>query len=264
MAGRTWSREETLAAFNLYCRRPFGRLHAKNRAIVELAERLGRTAGSVAMKCCNFASLDPALQRRGIKGLRGASQLDRELWEAFQNSPEQIGFESELHYSRITGNPLQQAESVQWEDVEGLDRETVAKVRVNQHLFRSMILAAYGEACAICSLPVVRLLVAGHIVPWAMDRGERMNPCNGICLCCLHDRAYETGIVRIDEGCVVRLGEAAGPFHGNEAFANGFTAFEGRPIRLPERWRPDPALLRRRWEWAAERLRGKAGEMERE
>ena len=28
MAGKLWTRDETLVAFNLYCRTPFGRLHA--------------------------------------------------------------------------------------------------------------------------------------------------------------------------------------------------------------------------------------------
>ena len=34
MPGKPWSRDETLAAFNLYCRTPFGRLHARNPTFV--------------------------------------------------------------------------------------------------------------------------------------------------------------------------------------------------------------------------------------
>jgi hypothetical protein len=30
MAGKLWTRDETLVAFNLYCRTPFGRLHARS------------------------------------------------------------------------------------------------------------------------------------------------------------------------------------------------------------------------------------------
>ena len=43
MAGKLWTRDETLVAFNLYCRTPFGRLHARNQEIIELASALGRT-----------------------------------------------------------------------------------------------------------------------------------------------------------------------------------------------------------------------------
>jgi hypothetical protein len=42
-------------------------------AIIALAEKLERTPSSIAMKLSNFASQDPALKLRGIKGLPGAS-----------------------------------------------------------------------------------------------------------------------------------------------------------------------------------------------
>jgi hypothetical protein len=35
------------------------------------------------MKLSNLASLDPALKLRGIKGLAGASALDRTVWTEF-------------------------------------------------------------------------------------------------------------------------------------------------------------------------------------
>src|SRR5665647_2819139 len=57
--------------------------------------------------------------------------------------------------------------------------------------FRSLILSVYNEQCAICNMPVRRLLVASHIVPWSVDPSQRMNPRNGICLCSLHDRAFD-------------------------------------------------------------------------
>ena len=248
MPGKPWSREETLAAFNLYCRTPFGRLHARNPEIIQLARILGRTANAVAMKCCNLAAFDPVLRSRGIKGLSKASRLDREVWESFEQEPEETGFQGEAQYAQMTGKPLKQAEIVEWEDIDGLDKEAVTKVRVNQHLFRSIILSSYREECAICRLPAVRLLVAGHIVPWALDRHNRMNPRNGICLCALHDRAYETGIVLIDERFVIRLGESSQCYRSNDAFMRYFVAYEGHAIRLPERWHPDPALLRQRCE----------------
>ena len=66
---RRWSRAELLVAFRLYCRTPFGRLHQHNPEIIDLGQRLGRTTSAVAMKACNFASLDPAQQARGIRAL---------------------------------------------------------------------------------------------------------------------------------------------------------------------------------------------------
>lgn len=78
-----WTHDELLVALNLYHKLTFGMLHAKQPAIMAMAEKLGRSANSVAMKLCNFASLDPALQLRGIKGLSGASALDKAMWREF-------------------------------------------------------------------------------------------------------------------------------------------------------------------------------------
>jgi putative restriction endonuclease len=79
MTRRDWTREEVLVAFNLYCRTPFGRLHARNPEIVRIANQLGRTPSALAMKCCNLASFDPVLRERGIKGLSKTSALDSEI-----------------------------------------------------------------------------------------------------------------------------------------------------------------------------------------
>lgn len=81
--GKRWQREELIAALMLYRKLDFGQLHAKNPDVIRLAEKLDRTPGSVAMKLCNFASFDPKLQERGIKGLQGASKLDQEIWDEF-------------------------------------------------------------------------------------------------------------------------------------------------------------------------------------
>ena len=80
---QNWTHDELLVALNLYHKLTFGQLHARQPAIIALAEKLGRPANSVAMKLSNFASLDPALKLRGIKGLVGASTLDRTIWNEF-------------------------------------------------------------------------------------------------------------------------------------------------------------------------------------
>jgi putative restriction endonuclease len=204
------------------------------------------------MKCCNLAAFDPALQRRGIKGLSKGAELDREVWQSFERDPEAVGFESEASYARITDRPLRQVDRLEWGDVEGLDREAVTKVRVNQRLFRSIILTGYREECAVCRLPIRCLLVASHIVPWAADPGNRMNPRNGICFCSLHDRAYEAGIMLIDPDLVIRLPQSAQSYRTLYIFTQSFVAFEGSQIALPDRWHPDPVLLERRRAMASE------------
>ena len=73
MRNPAWSYEETLLAFELYCRTPFGKIYQTNKDIIELAELLSinveRSPSAVAMKMCNLARLDPEEQARGIKVL---------------------------------------------------------------------------------------------------------------------------------------------------------------------------------------------------
>ena len=100
---RAWLQDELLIVFRLYCRTPFGRLHQRNPEIVELARLIGRTPGAVAMKACNFASLDPQQQARSIKALGNVSRADRELWEAFAHNSEAVAQEAETAYAVLTG-----------------------------------------------------------------------------------------------------------------------------------------------------------------
>lgn len=244
---RNWTREETLAALNLYARTPFGRLHARNPEIINLARHLGRTAGAVAMKCCNLAALDPVLQSRGIKGLRGISDLDREVWEEFHQYPEKVGYESEIVFS----STMQQPPRMTREDdpivaIAGTDRKAVRRVRVTQHLFRAMILSGYRERCAVCTLPAPELLIASHIVGWAVDKVNRMNPRNGICLCCLHDRAFDTGMLDVDEDYRIHITARCKIDPDHRIAREMFYRFDGTAMTLPERWLPDPSLLARR------------------
>lgn len=66
---RLWIKEELILAFNLYLKIPFGKTHSTNKDIIHLANLINRTPSSVALRLANFASVDPALQARGIKGM---------------------------------------------------------------------------------------------------------------------------------------------------------------------------------------------------
>ncbi|MBI2478366.1 MAG: HNH endonuclease [Planctomycetia bacterium] len=245
MPRRNWSREETLVAFNVYCRTPFGKLHARNPEIIEVATAIGRTPGAVAMKCCNLASLDSALQARGISGLSKASGQDAEVWNEFELDPESIAFEAEQAFSNAMRQELRSTDVVEWEDVRGLDKAVVTKVRVNQHFFRSVVLAGYQSRCAVCALPFPSLLVAAHIVPWSVDKSLRMNPRNGICLCSLHERSFDKGLLLINRDYTIALHAEVSSKSDIESVAANFSRFLGRKLTLPDRWHPDPELLER-------------------
>ena len=81
-----WTRQQLLVAFALYCRIPFGRMHAKNPEIVRIANAIDRTPSALAMKLVNIASLDPEITGTGRSGLKNASTNDRAMWDEMQDN----------------------------------------------------------------------------------------------------------------------------------------------------------------------------------
>lgn len=63
----TWTRDQLLVAFNLYCKIPFSKTKANNPSVVRVARLINRSPASVAMKLGNFGSFDPACRVRGLQ-----------------------------------------------------------------------------------------------------------------------------------------------------------------------------------------------------
>lgn len=83
---RRWTEDETVLALYLYFQLPFRKLHSGNPEIQQLASALSRPSNSVAMKLCNFASLDPKITESGRKGLSSESKLDRAVYAEFSQN----------------------------------------------------------------------------------------------------------------------------------------------------------------------------------
>jgi putative restriction endonuclease len=167
------------------------------------------------------------------------------VWTEFERDPESTVFEAEKLHAETMQQPLRISDSLAWEHIQGTDIATVTKVRVNQHFFRSLVVTGYKSQCAVCDLPFPSLLVAAHIVPWSVDRSLRMNPRNGICLCSLHDRAFDKGLLTIDANYSIDIHTSIKEASKIDAVVANFLRFVGRPLSLPDRWLPDPELLRR-------------------
>jgi hypothetical protein len=104
-------------------------------------------------------------------------------------------------------------------------------------------MSGYGSRCAVCELPLSALLVASHIVPWCVDKAERMNPQNGICLCVIHDRAFDKGLLLIGADYKISLHPLLWKSDGLDSIRITFK-FDGSGIFLPDRWHPAPLLKR--------------------
>ena len=237
-----WTRLQLLVAFSMYCRIPFGKLHKGNPEIIQKAAAIGRTPAALAMKLVNIASLDDAITTTGRKGLANASAQDRTMWAEMQSDWEQFAEESWKAELEVMG---EQADEPLWFDREtpsGTDREVFATVRVGQSFFRQAILSAYDGKCCITALSLPTLLVASHIIPWRCNERHRLNPRNGLLLSVLHDKAFDAGLITINEDMTVRIS----PKHtrrDNDFMTTSVEAYEGRQICLPQKFGPDPEFL---------------------
>ena len=78
------------------------------------------------------------------------------------------------------------------------------------------------------------LLVASHIVPWADNKDERLNPANGICLSALYDRAFDKGLIAIDPNdYTVMLSKELLEHSDSECFNVHFGSIERKTIIKP-------------------------------
>lgn len=239
MAVSHWTRQQSLVAFSLYCRLPFGRFHSRNPEIIQYANLIGRTPSALAMKLSNIASLDPAITSTGRSGLTGASAADKALWQEMQQDWAAFA---------ITMAQAEKALSVEKDIVNGNypDKNTSklaeVTVRIGQQFFRNAVLSAYNQRCCISGLANPKLLVASHIAPWSHDDANRLNPHNGLALSALHDKAFDVGLITVDEDYRVvvssQASDAQDPF-----FNTAIASFHGKPIALPEKFYPAAQFL---------------------
>ncbi len=238
MPRRNWTRDELILAFALYCRIPFGKIHIRNPEVISLAQLLGRSPSAVSWKLANFARFDPYLKKRKIAGATHGSNTEQEIWEEFDGRWEELAGQGDALGRRICGEA--ETTFVPESFPEGLDRTDLVRLRVNQGFFRSAVLAAYDFRCCITGIDLPELLVASHIVPWVTDTSNRTNPRNGLCLNALHDRAFDCGLITVTPKLVVRVSPDAKKHPVTQSFLE---SFDGRRIRLPDRFVPDPELL---------------------
>jgi hypothetical protein len=247
---KPWTADELIVAMNVYGRLVFGQLHARNPQIIAVAKMLGRTPGSLAMKLCNFASFDPALQARGIRGLRGVSRLDREVWDNFHNDWSFYSAESEQRYNQLMAGVVtpqpDEPDIIEGDFVvrEGpTEKESLTRQRLGQQFFRRMVLVGYNNRCCITGNPIPALLSASHIVAWADAPKQRLDPRNGLCLAKTQDAAFDRHLITLDEDYRLVISASIRDHFTSESVRTNFQPYEGKRITLPTRFCPDPDLI---------------------
>ncbi len=247
---KRWNEEETLLALYLYFQLPFGKLHSGNAEIQRLASALGRSNSSVAMKLCNFASLDPKITSSGRRGLGGTSKLDRAVYAEFGKDWTKFIARAELLWERqvqdaepIPSRLASEKAEFHFEEYRGPSTtQTLVQQRVGQDFFRRAVLSNFEETCCITGIADPRLLVASHIKPWSKDIENRHNPTNGLLLSATLDRAFDRGLLSVDSDQRIHVSRQLleNPSLPTRKY---FQQFEHMKLRPSMRFDPDPSFL---------------------
>uniref|UniRef100_UPI00402766F4 HNH endonuclease n=1 Tax=Prevotella sp. TaxID=59823 RepID=UPI00402766F4 len=243
---RLWSREEFIVVLNLYYKLPFGKLNHTTKEVKELAALIGRTDNSVAMRLSNFAACDPYILSSGRHGLEAGRQQCLPYWKEFNENREALLFESERILAQLENSTIDEkfkAELNGLSNLQGEDKVRAIKTRVNQSVFRTIILSNYSCKCALTGIDIPELLVASHIKPWAMDEKERSNPENGICLSSLYDSAFDKGLIGFDQEYKVVLSPHILEQESKGYFEKHFGSVNHLQLAIPEEYKPNKSFL---------------------
>jgi len=177
--------------------------------------------------------------------------LDQEIWDEFHADWERLTTEGLHIYEQLRikhglpSKPTQINDALErLENFTGETKQVLTEQRVRQNFFRRSVLNSYHSRCCMSGLSEPKLLIASHIVPWSKDRKNRLNPRNGLCLSALHDKAFDCGLISLDDDFRVILSKDL--VQRNEEFVRKFfLPLDGQKITLPERFVPDKVFLER-------------------
>jgi len=246
MERKLWTREELILVFNLYLKLPFGKLHTRTPEIIDMANILGRTVNSIAIRLTNYASCDPYHQNRGVRGMVGGIKQCQPIWDEFFENKEILIFESERILAQKENQTIENKYQELLFDLKDLKGETKlreVKTRVNQNVFRQIVIANYSGKCAITGIDLPELLFASHIIPWSKNEEERLNPENGICLSALYDKAYDKGLIAINEKYQILLSEKLKQKKNYDYFGKHFAPIENQTLITPQKYLPKKEFI---------------------
>ena len=79
------------------------------------------------------------------------------------------------------------------------ESEVKMKIRRGQEKYRKNLMPLWNHKCPLCGIDIEAVLRASKAKPWKdSSESERLDPYNGILLCCNHDALYEKGLIAFD------------------------------------------------------------------
>lgn len=247
MARNLWTKDEMILVLNLYLKIPFGKMHAGNIDVIRTAHLIGRTPDAVAFRLVNYASCDPQLKKRGILGMSHGGKKCEKYWNEFVEDPEKLIYESERILAKYEGTSIENKFEKELRDIPseiiGDTKIRQIKTRINQNVFRQIILANYDCKCALSGIDIPELLVASHIIPWSENTKERLNPENGICLSSLYDKAFDQGLIGFNNSYKVLFSERLSKNIGKDYYNKYFLPIYGKSLAETKKYRINPLFL---------------------
>jgi len=130
-------------------------------------------------------------------------------------------------------------------DVPTANTLRMIKARVGQAEFSSEVRKNFGYKCCFpeCSVSDEKFLVGAHIARWADAVELRGNISNGLCLCLMHDKAFEMGLFTLSDDLEICVAKAA--TNSNWA-TNHLVPFDGMSIKCGIQQPSTEALQRHR------------------
>jgi putative restriction endonuclease len=107
-------------------------------------------------------------------------------------------------------------------------------------------MSAYDNTCCITGIAIPEILIASHIKPWkdSNPQTERTNPKNGLCLNALHDKAFDSGLISVDEEYRIIVSQRVKELYVHSVISESFAKYDGRKMLMPQRFVPEAAFLK--------------------
>lgn len=206
MFKRNWTEEEVTLALCIYYELPTSKHDKATKEVQELASLINRSIGSVVFKLGNLKALDSNANGTGFT--HGAN-IDKVVWDRYLKHPAKLFEDRDWILAKYFADKtsehnqsycLNEEEEMKLEkelDFSEEDKTKLQKWRENQWAFRLSLLKGYDEHCCISGVSNSDFLIASHIVPWSVDKENRLNPQNGLLLNVFLDKAFDKGYITI-------------------------------------------------------------------
>ena len=174
------------------------------------------------------------------------THLNDAKWMEVYQTPSLTGAEIASRLSKVNFEPEDMfTDGDSLDDLEGLDVRREVKTRKGHTQWAKIVRAEYRHQCCLTGLEIPQVLRASHIVGWAEDKKNRLNPENGLLLSATYDAAFDKHLISLDEDYRMIVSPVLRDHYNSESAKEFFLSKEGRAISRPTKYSPDQVLLQK-------------------